>query len=180
MNDRAFDNSERNRFGVKTRVDGNGDAWANCHRDKLGNQFLMQDVDCLFGAMAFGHNTAERLFMEYVPDHYQNRTRAIRKFGVVALFDRKLTENAAMHNRNIVSQALYLWICRTLAGQQSISPKFFYVCGNNKPPWRMMEIDINTGEKRETVTLQTENWQQIWHTLGLTKIRAEIVKVIQR
>ena len=59
---------ERHSNGVKVRADGCGDAWAQAHR-KLGPTFNMQDIDALFGIMAFGQNTGDKLFLEYVPDN---------------------------------------------------------------------------------------------------------------
>ena len=177
QNEVDFDNSERNSNGVKNRIDGKGDGWANAHRKLLGNQFYFQDVDCFFGAVAFGHNTAERLFLEYVPDDYENRTKKIRQFGIVALFDRKSSKSAAFGNKNIVSCGVYLWLCRTLGTAQGIKPKFYYVIGNDKPPWEMIEMDIDTADIKEpTVILQSVNWKEIWEQLGLLELRNEIKK----
>jgi len=85
---------ERHSNGVKVRADGCGDAWAKAHR-RLGPTFNMQDIDALFGIMAFGQNTGDKLFLEYVPDDYQNRGKAVRDFRVIAMFDRKSSRQAA-------------------------------------------------------------------------------------
>jgi len=84
---------ERHSNGVRVRADGCGDAWAQAHR-KLGPTFNMQDIDALFGIMAFGQNTGDKLFLEYVPDDYRNRGKAVRDFRVIAMFDRKSSRQA--------------------------------------------------------------------------------------
>ena len=172
-----LDTSIRNKHGVKKRIDGKGDGWANEHRDHLAKEFYIQDVDCLFGAVAFGHNTAERLFLEYAPDNYDNHQKTIREFGIVALFDRKKTKNEAFSKRTTVSRGLYLWLCRKLRDVQGIGPKFFYVIGDDKPPWEMIELNIDTGETNlPTITLHSEEWTTIWQQLGLLELRQEITK----
>ena len=115
-----------------------------------------------------------------MPDHYDNRKDAIRQFGVVALFDRKRTEDAAFNNRAVVSKAFYLWICRSIATSQSINPKFFYVIGGDSPPWDMIEIDIFTGDRLDDTVLWTEDWKEIWSQLGLSSLRESIVGLVQK
>ena len=188
MNEYEYDQSVRNSNGVKVRMDGKGDSWACAHRDGLGKSYYMQDIDCLFGAMAFGHNTGEKLFLEYIPDNYQNREKVIRQFGIVSIFDRKFSEGRAFSNENSVSMALYLHICRVFRDHQSIAPKFFYVIGGQEPPWEMIEIDIETGEKtgqRETIGTQENGnikieWRDVWEALGLIKLRNEVAKWVSR
>lgn len=173
-----FDTSPRNGNGVKTRRDGRGDAWAAAHRDELGSRFLMQDVDASFGALVFGHNTGEKLFLEYVPDDYQNRTKATRDFAVVAMFDRKNSEAAAFANSNLVSRAFYLWQCRVFGTIQPIPPRFYYVIGNQQPPWRMVEIDILSSKQIATASVSVGDWTTVWSSLGLIKLRNELVQWI--
>lgn len=165
--------------GVKARADGAGDAWAQSHRT-LGRDFHMHDIDVLFGLVAFGQNTGERLFLEYVPDNYQNRTSVIRKFAAVAMFDRKASTKAAFSQQNALSTAQYLWQCRTLGegGNQPLMPKFFFVIGKQTPPWEMIEIDIYTGERtgvEELIFMKSQaEWQRVWDALGLTSLRNEL------
>jgi len=174
MDDREFDPTPRNRSGIKERLNGAGDAWANQHRESLGSNFYIQDVDAMFGTFVFGHNTGERLFLEYVPDSYKNRYNKVREFGVVAIFDRKSSRNAAFGNHNRVSMSLYLWICRSLGKMQGVNPKFFFVIGGQSPPWEMIEIDIDTGEELQTTEVDTSSWQPIWEALGLARMRDEV------
>jgi hypothetical protein len=164
--------------GVKARRDGAGDEWAKQHRS-LGPTYNMQDMDALFGVTAFGQNTGERLFLEYVPDNYQNRTSVIRNFGVVAMFDRKQSEPYAFSRSNAVSTAFYLYQCRIHAKVQpnGLTPKFFFVIGGQSPPWKMIEIDIFSGKKTglEAVICDGErDWKRVWTTLGLHQLRQEI------
>ena len=176
----AFDPTERNNQGIKVRLDGAGDSWANQHRESLPKEFYFQDVDALFGTVVFGHNTGERLFLEYVPDNYKNRNNQVREFGVVAIFDRKSSRNAAFGNHNRVSMGLYLWLCRSLGKIQPIKPKFFFVIGGQSPPWTMIEIDIETGEKIREAIIDTSDWSNIWAELELIDLRNEIVKWLNK
>src|SRR5262245_58929359 len=122
---------------TKPRFDGKGDAWANMHRAKLGHGYHMQDQDVNFGFQAFAVNSAEKFFAEYVPDDFRNYGKAIREFRTVALFDRKLSIEAIDSQMNAVSRAFYLWLCRTLGRYQAVEPKFFYIIGDQQPPWKM-------------------------------------------
>jgi len=163
--------------GVRIRRDGAGDGWAQAHRGHLGSSRYLQDVDALFGATVFGHNTADRLFLEYEPDDYQKRRSVLRRFAVVAMFDRKASHAAAFHEGNRLALAVYLYLCRTLAEHQPRPPKFFFVTGGQAPPWNMIEIDIEAGpEPRElrVLTLDSADWPTVWETLGLTALRNEL------
>jgi len=163
-----------NENNVRVRADGKGDAWANMHRDELGNMFHMHDVDGLMGTLAFAKNTGDRLFVEYEPDSYLNRDKVLRRFGIVALFDRKQTDNAAFSKANVLSTAFYLYICRVFAEVQNVPPKFFYVIGHDRPPWRMVELDINTGEQAHEETLTGMNWRDVWRAIGLIELREQV------
>lgn len=178
INEYLFDKTPRLQNGVKVRVDGNGDGWSNAHRG-LGNNIFMQDVDASFGFMTFGHNTGESLFLEFVPDDYRkNRDRVIRNFGVVAMFDRKRTEAKAFDNSSVLSRAVYLWQCRVFSANQPVQAKFYYVIGSNEPPWKMIELDIETGDRigidRVIGSTGSVEWTELWQELGLFNIRREI------
>ena len=161
--------------GVKSRFDAKGDGWANAHR-LMGQTFNMNDVDALFGMVAFGQNCANRLFAEYVPDSYSNRPNLIRSFALVCLFDRKSNINAALCDHNRVSSAFYLWLCR-----QPIQPKkpmFFYVIGEEAPPWTMLGIDLDTGQQNNNDEILRESskseFMRVWDKLGLSSLRNEL------
>lgn len=167
--------------GVKARNDGKGDAWADSHRT-LGRDFYMSDIDALFGTLVFGQNTAERLFMEYVPDHYTKRDAQTRDFAVVALFDRKRTREAAFDRFSKLSKDFYLWLCRLIASAQPNPPRFFYVIGGDKPPWEMIEIEIKSGKnlgERATVDGTPDGWRNAWLNLGLLGLRSELKRWIE-
>jgi hypothetical protein len=173
----------RHQNGTKIRVDGRGDVWADCHRTQLGRHFLMQDVDGLFGNMTFAHNTGEKLFLEYVPDSYKNREKAIRQFAVVALFDRKSSAAWAFSVRNRVSTALYLEMCRRFATGQPFPPRFFYIIGKDSPPWEMIELCIDTGQevgqRTRIHTMENSNeWAKLWEAVGLSGLRDELRKFV--
>jgi hypothetical protein len=173
------DGDDRLDNGVRVRRDGQGDAWANTHREGLGNKFYLQDIDALFGMEVFGANTGDRLFIEYEPDNYENRFNAIREFALVAMFDRKATLAGAMHPGSKVSRDLYLWLCRTIGLAQPIAPKFFLVIGESEPPWQMIEIDINTGRKLgEPSEVDGDNFRQVWNQLGLAELRSQLRRYI--
>jgi hypothetical protein len=100
--------------GVRARMDGRGSVFGNMHREKLGNEYLMADMDGCFGFVAWGQNTAERIFLEYVPDGYENKGKAIRHFAVVAIFDKKKTNRAAGSDGARLSESFYLdiWLSK--------------------------------------------------------------------
>jgi hypothetical protein len=171
----------RSSNGVKLRADGGGDGWANTHRLQLGNQFLMSDIDCLFGGLVFGQNTGERLFMEYAPDNWANRTKRIRQFAMVAMFDRKKTEAAALSAHNTLATAFYLWLARVHGASQPKPPRFFYVIGGDSPPWDMIEVDIHTGDTAtDIIRLNSVDWPTMWAALGLTDLRNELKQWVHR
>jgi len=172
--------NERNNRGVKIRADGKGDSWAMEHRNQLGSRFYLQDFDCMFGFQAFGSNTGEKLFAEYVPDSYENRQNYIRDFCIIALFDRKRTESAAFNPANMVSTQLYLWVCNKLSVNMPVAARFFYVIGCEAPPWTMIEIDTSTGlEVGDRESLSNPDWKTIWDRLGLTEARNVAAKFLQ-
>ena len=154
--------------GVLARVDGGGDTWAGEHRQALSNQYFLQDLDAVAGVMAFGTNGVDRLFTEYEPDSYRNHDKLVRKFGVVALFDRKATLPAC--DRSVVSTAFYLHMARTFSLNQPIPVRFFYVVGQQEP-WTLVEVDITTGERLGTTELANGTWRRAWGYLGLLNAR---------
>ena len=168
-------------IGVRIRNDNAGDEWATAHRS-LGPTFNMHDIDALVGFMAFGQNTGEKLFLEYVPDAWNNRSKLIRNFAAVAMFDRKATEATAFSEHNRLSVAYYLWLCRCVGGSQPLPPKFFFVVGGKSPPWTMIELDISTGERtgvRQEIT-STRDWRPLWDAVGLSKIRNQLRAFVER
>jgi hypothetical protein len=171
-----FDDGLKFGNGVKRRADGKGDAWANAHRDALGPGFPMNDVDGCFGFVAFGSNTGDRMFIEYVPDDYVNRFNVIREHAVIALFDRKATEELAFSDNNCVSLSLYLYQCRAFSAAQALPCRFFFCIGGQKPPWRMVEVNIETGERINgpDIILKSANWRCIWDALGLIELRSNL------
>jgi len=168
--------------GARARMDGKGDPWANDHRAALGGGFNMQDVDAYMGMFAFAGNTAEKLFMEFVPDSFENRYNEIREFAVVALFDRKCSREIALSKQFIVTRQFYLWQCRAFARLQPRAPKFFYVTGSGYP-WAMIELDIATGAVCNEYVLprmDAADWRAIWQAAGLVRLRDELRTWIQR
>lgn len=168
---------------VKPRFDAHGDGWANAHRDCLGRGIHMNDLDAIMGILAFAKNTAEKLFLEYVPDDFENRLEAIRSFAYVALFDRKRSIDFALSDSNRVSLALYLHDCRVHATVQPVGPRFFFVIGTQYPPWTMHEINIENGQIIGNEILITTNtdkilWHRIWEEVGLIKLRNELKRWI--
>lgn len=161
--------------GVKCRHDGQGDAWANEHRSALGSGDYLHDVDTLFGIQVFGHNTGEKLFLEYEPDNFENRAKILRSFAVVAMFDRKSSSGGAFCPENRLSLSFYLWQCRMFAQWQPTPPRFFIVIGGQSPPWQMIELDIYTGKKVGVpVQVDGSRFADVWNALGLRKLRREL------
>ena len=164
---------QRDSNGVRVRVDGKGDAWAQAHR-QLGGTFNMTDFDAVMGVQAFAANTGERLFLEYVPDNYENRLNMIREYASVAMFDRKASREYAFSRDNRVSLSWHLDHCRKLAQTQPVAPKFFLVIGRDQPPWQLIELDITTGEIVAEHTLTNMDWKTVWQQAGLTDLRNEL------
>lgn len=159
--------------GVRVRADGKGDGWARAHRE-LGLTFNMTDIDGLMGLVGFAANTGDKLFMEYVPDNYQNRLNLIRQYAVVAMFDRKASREYAFSDANRVSLSWHLDHCRKLAQTQPKAPKFFLVIGRDEPPWELIEMNIHTGEVVTEQTLNGMNWRVLWEQTGLVALRNEL------
>jgi len=158
--------------GVRVRSDGGGDGWANAHRTALGNRFYLQDVDAVAGIEWFATNTAERVFAEYEPDSWENRLEVIRRFALVAMFDRKSTIDAAFSPQNRISSAFYLHLCRTHVDRQPRPPRFFFLVGGQKPPWEMVELDIDAGDEiGNRVEINGQNMRGVWDAIGLTELR---------
>jgi len=164
--------------GVKARADGKGDPWANLHREGLGNEAYMQDVDAMVGLVAWSANTAERLFLEVVPDSYENRVNEVRNFAALAYFDRKRSLVHAMSEANRFSRQVYTWHCRMWAELQPEAPKFFFVIGGNEPPWEMWDVDIYNPQNvvlRGTVT-NAKDFEPLWRAVGLFEKRQRLVQ----
>ena len=175
-----YKTGERLDNGVRARMDGKGDPWAKAHRDELGGGFNMSDIDVAFGIEAFGMNTGDRLFLEYATDTAETIEDAVRRFGYVALFERKISETAAMASRGRHGCALYMDLCRKLSRTQPVSVRFFYVFGGNMPPWTMKEVDVKTGEiVGKPITIETGSWKQLWSAIGLSRARAEVTKWVR-
>ena len=173
--------TNRNPIGVKVRADGQGDAWADSHRDFMRSAYML-DIDGLVGFVGFAANTGEKLFIEYVPDDYSNHRSEIRTFATVAMFDRKSSRSVAFAKGNQVSRAYYLDICRKLAATQPKPPRFFYVLGRDCPPWEMVELDIETAEEIGTHTIEsldTGHWRHLWHIMGLGRLRSDLRRWIE-
>ena len=162
----------RHSNGVRKRVDGAGDGWAKAHRVELGNSFLMQDMDAMFGNLVFGKNTGDKLFLEYAPDAYANKDKPFREFGLVAMFDRKRSMKAVHGEQSNLSNRFYRWSCAKLSEGQPSPARFFYVVGSDDPPWQMIEVDLITGEFGDVYDVEDEsNWVAVWSALGLTDLR---------
>lgn len=169
-------NHQINQNGVKIRYDGKGDGWANAHREELPRDNYMQDIDCFFGINVAGHNTGDKLFLEYIPDNYDKNRKSVEDFCIVALFDRKFSEEYAFSNKNYTSRKFYLYICNQLSKNQPVPCKFFYVIGNKNPPWKMIELSLDEGHKIREKYVDSGDWNEIWKELGLVSIKDELVK----
>lgn len=164
-------------MSTKPRFDGLGDPWAFAHREELGNQFLMSDVDGLMGMVAFASNTGDRLFLEYVPDNYENREKRIRSLAVVAFFDRKASLSIARNTKNNICTSVYLHLARAVSAQQPNPARFFWMIGGSAPPWTMVELDINTGDEIGIQrTVDSGAWRSVWEAVGLVTLRNELYR----
>lgn len=163
------DPPERDGNGVRLRMDGSGDAWANEHR-QLGKMFYMNDIDAFMGYVAFAKTGDCQLFAEYQPDKYENKGKIIRRYATVALFDRKKSAAGVEAFLNDVQLAYLLDLCRQIGKVQPKPPRFFFVIGE-KSPWKMQEVDIVTGELKTPIACEND-WRKVWDESGLTADRA--------
>lgn len=171
------DLTPRNELGNKARMDGQGDGWANQHRESLPQSHGMLDIDYICGMAIFGQETSDRLFLEYKPDEFSKNRCTVRRFGVAAVFDRKASEADAFDGKSTLSLAFYLDLCRVYGERQEVPPKFFYLIGGRNPPWRMIGIDINTGKPNgANAVLGCEDWTHVWKELGIDDVREAIRK----
>ena len=160
--------------GVRRRVLLGGDAWAQWHRDHVPISCWMVDLDCVVGTVYFARNYENALFAEIACDQHREKLR--REFAIVAVFERKATEDAAFAPQAVVSCAFQLHLCRVYANWQpsKFPPRFFYVIGN-AAPWTMIELDIYTGERTGVpIKIKNGNGEQIWRSLGLLDLRKDL------
>lgn len=161
--------------GVRRRMQGGGDAWAHWHRENVPIQCWMTDFDCVVGTVYFARNYEDALFAEIAGDPHPEKLR--REFAVVAVFERKATEEAAFSPKAVVSCAFQLHFCRVYANWQpsKFPPRFFFVIGGDSAPWTMIELDIWTGERVGVpLKIKNGNGEQIWRSLGLLDLRKDL------
>jgi hypothetical protein len=170
------DDVERYANGTKKRADGKMEDWNWRHRVGLGKKCYMEDVDHVFAAVFYGQQTSGRLFVEYEPDNGKNIGNVIRKFAIVAIIDKKETERAAFHQRNVLSLGVQLAMCRMFgAAGQPKEPKFFFAIGGSEAPWKMIEIDIHTGERTGVEGIvESDDWGEVWKQLGIDPLRQQL------
>ncbi len=171
--------NERLNNGVRVRRDGKGDGWANEHRTALGNEFLMQDCDGIFGQLTFASQSANRLFLEYVPDGFEHRLDMTREMAVVAMFDRKGSLEKAFQEDNLMWLHLYLSICRKLSKFQPVPVRFFVVSGPDAAPWDITEVNTSTRERGRSHVIQSNQMMDVWRMLGLAKARQDLKRWMQ-
>lgn len=172
--------SERHDNGSRRRRDGAGDSWANEHRIELGRTYYLNDFDAFMGNIAFAKTGAEELFAEYVPDHYRNKGKVIRRFATVALFDRKKSMASVHGIINDVQLAYYLDLCRVIGQTQPYQPRFFFVVGQESP-WQMVEVSTENGELSKTIhTYGKGEWNRVWEIAGLKAMRDRLRKWVEQ
>jgi hypothetical protein len=170
----------RDSRGVLVRSDGAGDAWAKLHRTHLDRTYLMVDFDGWHVGEPTGEhaeNTEDHLFAEVVPDW--RKSQRIRRYGYIALFDRKATQAAV--DRAWFTLPVYLHMCRIFTWYQHRPCRFIYVVGGQQPPWHLIELNIHTGASGMPLLLddQKESWINIWATTGLTGARLAFERQLQ-
>jgi hypothetical protein len=160
--------------GVRTRMDGAGDLWADQHREELGNRSYLNDIDGFAGLTVWASHSEDHLFVEYEPDSWEYKDNVIRRFGTIAFFDRKKSRGATKRPGAPLSLAYHLDLCRQLGKSQPIAPRFFYVFGEGIP-WELVEINIENGSSiGHPIMLVAGSWSERWRELGLVAARDEI------
>ncbi len=62
-----------------------------------------------------------------------------------------------------------------IRSSQPIPPRFFIVIGTQTPPWRMVELDIDTAKRiGEDAVVDAANFDEVWNRLGLKALRGEL------
>ena len=170
---------ERYPHGVKKRMDGEGDGWANAHREKLAAEAVMTDIDGWMGMNAYCMNTGSQLFCEYTIDQKTLHPNHTARCAIVGFFDRKIRKSARLFGSQ--PHQVYMHIAQCIAVQQKFPPKFFYVFGSVMGPWEMCEVDIYTGEYTgEPFHCDTReaSWKHMWDQCGLTALRRELEMLV--
>lgn len=176
--------------GARARMDGKGTSWSNGHRnlDELGGMsYLMDDIDTYSwvggpvspsSGIPWVEDSEDHLFMEYEPDSFDRFNQPDRKFGLVAIFDHKVSEKSATLPRSVLSSNFQRFVCRAFARSQPVAPGFFYVIGpKDKPgPWELIRVNLKTGvwEQRWTITDTKARWQEVWQAAGLAQARNKL------
>lgn len=166
--------------GVRIRVDGLGDQWANYHRSFLGSSYHMLDFDgwrVCDPSLERTENTEDHLFCEVVMDH--QRGEMIRDVHYLAIFDRKSTLKA-VHQASF-TRAVYLNMCRRFSLHQPFECRFIYVIGGQQPPWQLIQCDIRTGTFGMPLTLDAsrQSWLAIWAATGLAGARRNSERLLR-
>lgn len=180
--------------GTRARQDGNGDAWAWCHRVNLDQSVYMLDVDsssyvdtehaCLEAA-------GDHTYAEYYPQPIAKEVAdfsTYRKTSIISFFERKFSvkdvvdgSGKPIHNKRHV---LY-YLCDACRRLQVCGPKLFYVVGpsenneqvRNQTTWQMYEVDYLKDEViGKYCYREKDEWQIAWTASGLFEVRYRLEK----
>lgn len=156
--------TERNNNGVRVRRWGQGDGFAEAHRNTLDHRHFMTDVDGY--ALAWTRHSERQLFTEYAFSRD-------RMPGLAALFERKKRFADLDLDGEPDKREFLLWLLRAVGSAQGVMPPLIYVVGPDTGPWHIQSVDPFTGEPKGEWQILTEqhHWGPHWQELGLTAVR---------
>lgn len=152
---------------AKPRYDNKGDAFAELHREELPSDCYFSDIDMIFGNISFSAGTEDTLFIEYLPDDFENRNNPTREFKALALIDRKESHEAAL--RATIPKQLYQWLALMVTQAQKHQCRFFQAIGKDTV-FDLIEYDVVTGNKILEKQIANLNIYTVWKEIGLCRM----------
>lgn len=161
---------------VKPRLlAGTGDGWAAAHRQALGSNWYLSDVDALADSTGAYHGTEDKLFVSAtcLPVH---RLDPAQTLGIVALFDRTQDLGTGLCERKAFGSKMLRNIARLIGLAQGVLPKVFLVAGPDDGPWELVELDIWSGQPAgfRAILEAGGSWAATWEAAGLGKLQREL------
>lgn len=169
---------DRQPNGVRRRIDGHGDDFAEAHRT-MQRDLYFTDVDArseLWGQLVV--EKEDECFFEYCV----TARHGLIETAVTAWFDRKkLRADKCLMNENMMrSRHQFMGLCRDLGKIYPVRPRFFWICGSTDP-WDVLEWDVATGRHKPMMIVHYDNIGRIWReSLQIFKDRDVMLEWLRR
>jgi hypothetical protein len=162
--------------GVRVRLDGRGDNFANAHRKGQRDLYGM-DVDAYATLELVVGDGEDRIFAEYC----LHGNGPVTESAFVAFFDRKKMrgKQCIADAGQMARRAPWLGLCRDLAVSYPVTPRLFWICGQGAP-WDFIEWDVRSGERLRWWLLESDDITQEWRNIDLLRDRETLVKWLRR